>query len=42
MVMVITPATRHVAAWVAAKGGPWPSSAGIPEKPRMAGFTKMM
>ena len=40
--IVSTPATRQVAAWVAANDGPWPCSGGMPAKDRIAGFTKMM
>jgi hypothetical protein len=38
MMMVMTPATRHVDVSAAAKGRP----SGAPPRPRMLGFTKMM
>src|ERR1044072_4113022 len=38
----MTPATRHVDAATALVGSPMSSSPGIPTKPRIAGFTKMM
>ncbi len=42
MAMVSAPATRQVAAWVAANAGPWPARGGMPANERIAGFTKMM
>jgi hypothetical protein len=40
--IVATPAARQVAATVAAKGCPFPSSPGMPAKVRITGFTAMM
>ena len=40
--IVITPATRHVEVRTASNGRPSSARSGVPAKPRIAGFTKMM